>query len=206
MKITVFGASGQTGKQVVEQCLEAGHEVIAAMRNIPSTSTKKGLTYIQSDVLEDKSLSFLATEQADVVVIALGTKQLMKNNVRSLGTENIINALKANSNSTPTLILLSAAGIGDSKHQIGWGSRLIAYTLLAHTMREHETQEQAVINSGFHYHILRAVGLTNKSEIDYQLINEGKLPNLQVSRTAVATCIAELINTNKRKNTITCIC
>jgi uncharacterized protein YbjT (DUF2867 family) len=32
MKIVVFGASGQTGKLLVEQALEAGHEVLAYVR------------------------------------------------------------------------------------------------------------------------------------------------------------------------------
>lgn len=33
MKITIFGATGGTGKQLVEQALEAGNEVVAFCRN-----------------------------------------------------------------------------------------------------------------------------------------------------------------------------
>ena len=33
MKLVVFGASGATGRQIVEQALAAGHEVTAFVRN-----------------------------------------------------------------------------------------------------------------------------------------------------------------------------
>jgi uncharacterized protein YbjT (DUF2867 family) len=33
MRITVFGATGGTGRQIVHLALEAGHEVIAAVRD-----------------------------------------------------------------------------------------------------------------------------------------------------------------------------
>ena len=32
-KIAVFGATGDTGKQIVEQALQAGYEVVAYARN-----------------------------------------------------------------------------------------------------------------------------------------------------------------------------
>ena len=33
MKIAIFGATGGTGKQLIEQALEAGYEVVAYARN-----------------------------------------------------------------------------------------------------------------------------------------------------------------------------
>ncbi len=33
MKIAIFGASGKTGKQLVKQALEQGHEVTVMVRN-----------------------------------------------------------------------------------------------------------------------------------------------------------------------------
>jgi uncharacterized protein YbjT (DUF2867 family) len=33
MKIVIFGATGETGRQLVEQALAAGHEVVAYVRN-----------------------------------------------------------------------------------------------------------------------------------------------------------------------------
>ena len=33
MKLTIFGATGGTGKQLVEQALVAGHEVVVYVRN-----------------------------------------------------------------------------------------------------------------------------------------------------------------------------
>jgi uncharacterized protein YbjT (DUF2867 family) len=33
MKITVFGATGETGRQLVQQALAAGYEIVAYVRN-----------------------------------------------------------------------------------------------------------------------------------------------------------------------------
>jgi uncharacterized protein YbjT (DUF2867 family) len=56
MKLTVFGATGGTGKQLVEQALAAGNKVVAFARN-PSKLTIKNehLTVVQGE-LSDQAL------------------------------------------------------------------------------------------------------------------------------------------------------
>ncbi len=206
MRIIVFGASGQTGKEVIKLMASAGHEVIGAMRDVSKTSTQDNLTTVACDVLDPSSLTFATQAKADAVVIVLGTKQLTGNQVRSLGTSNIISALRPIEGKKPRIILLSAAGVGSSWGQIGWFSQLLSRLILGHTMREHETQEQTLINSGFQHHILRAVGLTNKPQTGYQLMRKHKLPNMYVSRKAVAVSIADLIVKETDQSSINCIC
>ncbi|MFZ2523085.1 MAG: NAD(P)H-binding protein, partial [Minisyncoccia bacterium] len=51
MKITIFGASGATGKNVVEQALAQGNEVTAFVRNPEKMDIKNDkLTVTQGDV------------------------------------------------------------------------------------------------------------------------------------------------------------
>lgn len=204
MKIVVFGATGQTGKLVVQSALAENHQVIAAVRNVPACDLPTNLTYQQCDVLDSDSLAFLREPDIDYVVITLGSKQLGHNTIRSTGTSNIVAALNANNHTQ--IILLSAAGTGDSWEQIGWFSKLISKTLLKNTMFEHSLQEESLLASGHVYHILRAVGLTNSDSIDYQLITSGKLPKMQVARAAVATCILDLINDPKQNSSVYSIC
>lgn len=48
MKITIFGASGGTGKQLIKQALEAGNEVTAFARNPSKLNTRhEHLTIVQ---------------------------------------------------------------------------------------------------------------------------------------------------------------
>ena len=52
MKLAVFGATGRTGRQLVEQALQAGHEVVALVRT-PSRLTIQNpkLTVIQGHAM-----------------------------------------------------------------------------------------------------------------------------------------------------------
>ena len=206
MKVIVFGASGQTGKQVVELALAAGHEVVAALRDINQLPDQPNLVRVKCDVMDSASLAFVTELNADHVVVVLGTKQLGNNHIRSQGTSNIMAVLSHSENTNTRVWLLSAAGVGDSWQQIGWFSKLISKLMLNHTMQEHTAQEHAVTNSGFAHTILRAVGLTNSDKATYQLVSQGSLPSMQVSRKAIASCIVEQLATPNQANQIACIC
>jgi putative NADH-flavin reductase len=73
-RITVFGATGETGKQVVEQALAAGYEVVAYARNPSKLNVShEHLTVIQGE-LSDVALIETALKGADAVLSALGPK------------------------------------------------------------------------------------------------------------------------------------
>ncbi|MGA3290071.1 MAG: NAD(P)H-binding protein [Candidatus Bathyarchaeia archaeon] len=94
MKITVFGASGNTGKQLVEQALATGYEVVAYVRN-PSkfNITHEHLTVIQGE-LSDAALIETAVKGTDAVLSALGPRGGSKNKLLTQGMQNIIAAMK----------------------------------------------------------------------------------------------------------------
>ena len=51
MKIAVFGATGDTGKQLVEQALSVGYEVVAFARNPSKLNiSNEHLTVIQGEL------------------------------------------------------------------------------------------------------------------------------------------------------------
>ena len=41
MKLTIFGATGGTGQQLIEQALTAGHRVVALIRNPAKLTTQQ---------------------------------------------------------------------------------------------------------------------------------------------------------------------
>jgi len=97
MIITVFGASGNVGKQVVHQGLRLGHTIKAFGRNIESLidrdlkSTKlqavKGYIFDEEDVLK-------AIQGSDAVISVLGGAFDGTDKTRSLGMKNIVAAMK----------------------------------------------------------------------------------------------------------------
>ncbi len=93
-KITVFGATGGTGKQVVEQALASGYEVVAYARN-PSKLTIKDehLLTIQGELSDATSVES-AFAGADAVLSTLGPRGGSKNKPLTQGIQNIIAAMK----------------------------------------------------------------------------------------------------------------
>ncbi|MCW2873661.1 NAD(P)-binding oxidoreductase [Actinacidiphila oryziradicis] len=72
MIITVLGANGQTGAEVVRQVLEAGHSVHAIVRRAESLPPRAGLEVFVGDVT-DPTVIAKASEGTDAIVSALGS-------------------------------------------------------------------------------------------------------------------------------------
>lgn len=109
MRITVFGATGGTGREVVRQAAEAGHQVTAVVRDparlgpIPA-----GVTVVRADVMDPASIQ-PALADADAVVSALGPRGRGPTTVCSAGTASITTAMAAAG--VRRLFVVSASGI-----------------------------------------------------------------------------------------------
>jgi putative NADH-flavin reductase len=160
MKIIVFGSTGATGKEVVAQALAAGHDVTAFART-PSkvTMSHARLRVVQGDVLDAPSVDG-AVGGHDAVVIALGTQLKTTDKTISLGTANIIDAMKRRG--VERVIVESAWGTGDSRPHGGFFLNYIVRPfLLKHPFDEHELQEQSLAASNLAWTSVRPGRLTN---------------------------------------------
>ena len=95
MNLLIIGATGGTGRALVEQALAQGHNVTALVRNPAKMwMTHKRLTIAKGDVLEYDSVD-RAAQGKDAVISALGHKQwFIKTTILSNGTKNIIAAME----------------------------------------------------------------------------------------------------------------
>lgn len=74
MKILIFGAAGKTGRELVKQALEQGHEVSAFVRNVPRVvPAADRLEFFTGDV-RDENMVREAVRGQDAVISALGTR------------------------------------------------------------------------------------------------------------------------------------
>ena len=92
--ILVFGASGGTGLEVVEQALEAGHKVTAILRHPEKFPIRhEQLRIIEGDVLNPQTYenTFFGM---DVVISCLGTHNREATVVYSQGVTNIMQAMQ----------------------------------------------------------------------------------------------------------------
>jgi putative NADH-flavin reductase len=117
LRVTVFGASGNIGRHVVNQLLAAGHVVGAYARNPAKlTSTHPNLTVIQGE-LDDPTGVARAVEGADAVISALGPtlRRGATGTPIADGTRTIISAMKAAG--VRRFIGLATPSVADSRDQ-----------------------------------------------------------------------------------------
>ncbi|MCK5766451.1 MAG: SDR family oxidoreductase [Bacteroidales bacterium] len=99
MKIILFGATGLTGREILKQALDHGHEVIAIVRNPNLIEFKhSNLTINEGDVLKMQTFEDALTG-CDVVISAIGTgtsfsKARKPTTLYSDGFKNIITAMR----------------------------------------------------------------------------------------------------------------
>ncbi|MGH3412355.1 MAG: NAD(P)-dependent oxidoreductase [Marmoricola sp.] len=93
MRLTVFGATGGTGRALVDDAVGSGHDVTAVVRDPSRFGDRSGpVRVVRGDVLDAASLDG-ALDRADAVCSALGTRQRGPTTVYSDGVGNILAAM-----------------------------------------------------------------------------------------------------------------
>ena len=123
MNIALFGATGGTGRQVLDQALAQGHLVSALVRDPAKLAERKGLTLVVGDVL-DRDATTRCIQGTDAVICVLGSHG-SREPIEALGTRSILDAMR--DNGVRRLIAVTSLGVGDSRAQINWAlSDLVA--------------------------------------------------------------------------------
>lgn len=93
-KIAVFGATGETGKLLVEQALASGDEVVAYVRSPSKLATvNEHLSIVQGE-LSDAATIERVVSGVDAVISILGPRGGSKNKPLTQGIQNIIEDMK----------------------------------------------------------------------------------------------------------------
>jgi putative NADH-flavin reductase len=97
MNLTIFGATGKVGKQIVELALFRDNKVRAFSPNVYDvfSTEKKNLELMKGYVFQDDDLD-VALQSCDAVISALGGTTDGSDKTRSLGMKKIVAAMKRN--------------------------------------------------------------------------------------------------------------
>ncbi|MFN0204212.1 MAG: NAD(P)-binding oxidoreductase [Bacteroidia bacterium] len=197
--VIVFGATGNTGQQICQKLEENDIQHFAFVREGSDEKIKTPNTkFIFGSVLnkDDIEAAFSAYHFTDVV-ISLGSRDLKNSYIRSKGTKNVLEVLNKLS-ATCQIHVISALGVGESWSQLNWFSKLICKVLINGTMKDHELQEEAIVNSGLKFHIIRPVALNDGLATGKIIIQNARfLPNNTISRADVAQYLVESLLSNK---------
>jgi putative NADH-flavin reductase len=115
MKIVVFGASGGTGKKIIEQALIAGHIVTAFVRSPSKLDVQhQNLIAFQGDVMDADAVKKAIAGQ-DAVISALGPVRPPVPGMMETAAKNIIAGMQAHG--LRRLISTTGAGVRDPQDQ-----------------------------------------------------------------------------------------
>jgi uncharacterized protein YbjT (DUF2867 family) len=113
MKLTIFAATGGIGRQLLEQAVEAGHDVTAVVRTpqkLPGELSRQVRVMTADLAAPDPAVLKSAVEGADAVLSGLGPRSNSEAGVAAEGTRAITAAMKAVG--VRRIVAVSAAPIG----------------------------------------------------------------------------------------------
>jgi putative NADH-flavin reductase len=161
-KILVLGATGGTGRLIVDQAVARGDDVAVLVRSAEKAKDLKGAKIIVGDARDEAALR-QAVKGRDAVVSALGTPAgpFKEVTLLSTATHALVKAMEAENVSR--LVAITGIGAGDSAGHGGFlFDKLIFPLLLRNVYADKDRQEAIVKNSGLAWTLVRPSVLNNK--------------------------------------------
>jgi len=191
MKLFVIGATGQTGREIVQQALARGHQVTAFVRSPEGITSRNGRLTVRKGNAMDESQLFDAMQNHDGVLSTLGPREVFKPS-SMLRDSALATTLAMNRSDVKRLVVLSAAA-----HFPGILNRIASFIMRNH-MRDSLAMEEIVQASGLDWTIARPPRLTQEEYTTYRS-REGAAPKMgfTLARKAVAAFMLDAIEQEK---------
>ena len=185
MNLTVLGATGATGVQLVEQAIAAGHQVTALARSAETvTLTNPNLHVVQGDATDRAAVS-QAMEAADAVISVLGAR----GPVMAEATRAVVAA--AEQSGPDRILMLSSFAV--ARERLKPVSKLVTRLAMGSQVKDKTAGEEVLRASGLGWTIVYATVLTNGPKTEPRVVPETeKVGVLQrISRADVASFLLQ---------------
>lgn len=160
MNLAVFGGTGGTGRQLIEQALLAGHTVRALVRSPDRAGLPGAVRRVAGSVLDARAVSE-TVEGVDAVLSCLGTKLTatftQRGRIVAPGMRRIVEGMRWHG--VRRLIAVSTYGAGDSWLRLTWSARLMMGVVLWGELADKNDMESVGQASGLDWTIVRPVNL-----------------------------------------------
>jgi putative NADH-flavin reductase len=191
MKLTVFGATGRIGGQVVRQALDAGHEVTAVVRDPARFDVSHpALEVATVPGLTDPEVLRPVLEASDAVISGVGPRGRKDGPVASSTTRGILSAMEASG--VRRFVAVSAVPVGPVPKGESFVNRRILLPFISAFARDVYVDlaemEDEIRRSTTEWTIVRPPKLVNKPlSGKYRTIVGGNVPRgYTISRADVA--------------------
>ena len=204
MKILLLGATGRTGKHIIEEAIRRGHKISAIARD------PEKLIDFKIDIIQGTPYDYETVEKAitdcDAVINTLNVSRKSDNPwaplaaPKDLISKSAYNAIKAMEKAgIKRFIALGAIGAGRSwKTAPGILKFIIYISNLKFAFLDHGKQEEILENSAIDYTICRAPMLSAEINVTGAIAtSEGEKPaNIVLSRNTAAEFFINIIENN----------
>ena len=173
VKVLIIGATGRTGRILLEGAVEQGHQVTALARNPSAVAPREYRPRVLGGNVLDPEAVEAAVAGQDAVLSALGTRSTKPTTLFSASTANLVDAMKKHG--VRRLVCLTGVGAGDSKGHVGFlYDRVFLPLVLRNQYEDKERQEEILRRSGLEWVIVRPARVTNKRATgEYQVFLSG---------------------------------
>ena len=195
MRIVVLGATGNIGKNVVNQAIQGGHEVVAYVRRPEAVEQRPGLTVIGGG-LTDTDTATKAFTGADVVVCSVGpslgfSTVFKRVNFMQTNLPPIVAAAKAAG--VKRFVLISAFGVGKTAKKASFLTRSVYRTAMNSIFTDKDRADATLKASELDWTIVYPVNLKETAALPSTTIKDlgdvssvPGLPTLPFSNAAAA--------------------
>jgi putative NADH-flavin reductase len=186
VKVLIIGATGATGRVLMREALEQGHEVTALARNPSALAPEDHRPRVLQGNALDASEVEAAVAGQDAVLSALGTRSTRPTTLFSQSTHNLISAM--NKHGVRRLVCITGIGAGESKGHVGFlYDRIMLPFVVKNIYEDKNRQEEAIKQSDLDWVIVRPARLTDEAaKGEYRVYLGGSYTAKTISRADVA--------------------
>ena len=194
MNVLVFGATGKTGRLVVDRALAQGHRVSALIRH-PATYNVQGVNVFHGDATNRGDvLSAMPGHDAVIDTIG-GTKPFLNQTFERDAVHNILEAMQAEN--IERLIVVTMMGLGESAVQAPfWYKNFLMPTFLRGSTADKRALEAELRASPLAYTIVRPPFLTDAPSAGPARIFPPPVPARKITRTDLANFLVDRLTSD----------
>ena len=188
VRLTVFGATGGVGTQLVGQALDSGHAVTAFVRE-PATLARSDELVVIVGRLDDYAAVEGAIDGADVILSALGARRNTPDQVTVFSTAmaNITRAMQKTG--VKRLVAISGAGVIVPGDTVTLSRRLVRFLLrrlAAHIATAKEREYEIVSATDLDWTLVRPPRIVPGPATGRYRVFAGRVPSPRISQGDVA--------------------
>lgn len=191
MKLTIFGASGKTGQHLVQQALDAGHEVTALVRTPAKLTLKHDCLHVLPGDIQNPEQVEKAIAGSDAVISVLGPSSNTPDYIVSKGMGHILAAMQKRD--VRRLVISAGAGVPDPHDKpnlMNHAISLLLKLLSRHVVEDMTRVVKQVRDSDRDWTIVRVPMLTDDAPSgNFRVGYVGDGTGVRLSRADMATFI-----------------